>query len=128
MLRSAKIKQVFTTELLRTRQTAEPTAAQAHVEPIAVPSKDVDGLVARLTRSKDPSLVVGHSNTVPDILKKLGVAEGVHISEQDFDDFFIVVRASPGAVTLVRLKVLTGRRGAKGEGPARSACVRPRRP
>ena len=79
MLRSAKIKQVFTTELVRTRQTAAPTAAEAHVEPIVVPSKDLDDLVGRITR-KAPTLVVGHSNTVPDILKKLGVSESVLMS------------------------------------------------
>ena len=104
MLRSAKIKQVFTTELVRTRQTAAPTAAEAHVEPIVVPSKDLDDLVGRITKTKGPTLVVGHSNTVPDILKKLGVSESVHVGNQDFDDLFIVVRGAADAVTLVRLK------------------------
>jgi len=104
MLRDARITHVFTTELRRTRETAAPVAAAAHVESVAIPSKDVDGLVARVTAATGVSLIVGHSNTVPEILKKLGVSEPVHINDDEFGDLFVVVRGGPGDVTLVRLK------------------------
>lgn len=104
ILREARIAHVFTTELRRARETAAPVAAAAHVEPVAVPSKDVDGLIARVTAAKGVSLVVGHSNTVPEILKKLGVSEPVHIGDEEFGDLFVVVRGASGDVSLVRLK------------------------
>jgi len=104
MLRDARVAHVFTTELRRTRETAAPLASAAHLEPVTVPSKDVDGLVARVTEAKGVSLIVGHSNTVPEILKKLGVSEPVHINDDEFGDLFVVVRGAPGDVTLVKLK------------------------
>jgi len=104
MLRDAHVVHVFTTELRRTRETAAPLATAAHVEPVPVPSKDVDGLVARVTATNGASLIVGHSNTVPEILKKLGVSEPVHIDDEQFGDLFVVVRGDPGDVTLVKLK------------------------
>jgi hypothetical protein len=35
-------------------------------------------------------LVVGHSNTVPDVIKDLGVTTRVTIGEDDFDNLFLV--------------------------------------
>jgi phosphohistidine phosphatase SixA len=103
-LHDARIAQVFTTELRRTRETAAPTASAAHVEPVTVPSKDVDGLIARVTAAKGVSLIVGHSNTIPEILEKLGVSEPVQVNDNEFGDLFVVVRGAPNDVTLVRLK------------------------
>jgi hypothetical protein len=71
---------------------------------VALPARDVDGLVTRLSAAQGPSLVVGHSNTVPEILKKLGVQESVSVSDDDFDNLFVVIKAASGEVTLVRLK------------------------
>ena len=69
-----------------------------------MPSKNVDGLITRVTAAKGVSLIVGHSNTVPEILKKLGVSEQIHIGDDEFGDLFVVVRGAAGDVTLVRLK------------------------
>ena len=49
-------------------------------------------------------LIVGHSNTVPDLLKRLGVTTEVTIGDDDFDNLFVVVRAASGEPTLIRLK------------------------
>ena len=57
-----------------------------------------------MTATNGASLIVGHSNTVPEILKKLGVSEPVHIDDEQFGDLFVVVRGDPGDVTLVKLK------------------------
>ncbi len=104
ILRVAQVGHIFTTELRRTRETAAPLAAATHLDIVSLPVKDVDGLVTRLSDAHGTSLVVGHSNTVPEILKKLGVPESVSVSDDDFDDLFVVVKAAGGEVTLVRLK------------------------
>ena len=98
-LRDAGVTAIFTTELRRTRQTAAPLATARGVTPQTLPAKDVAGLVARLKTSTGPTLVVGHSNTIPDILKGLGVPDPVTVGEHDFDHLFVVVRG-----TLVRLR------------------------
>ena len=104
VLRSAGITHVFTTEFKRTRETAEPFATAQHVKPMMAPAKDVDALVAAISAAKGASLVVGHSNTVPDILRKLGVKETIKIDESEYDNLFVVVRSASGAATLIRLR------------------------
>lgn len=104
MLRSAGITHVFTTEFKRTRETAEPLVTAQHIKPVMAPAKDVDALVAAVKAAKGASLVVGHSNTVPDILKKLGVKESIKIAEPEYDNLFVVVRSAAGTATLVRIR------------------------
>jgi broad specificity phosphatase PhoE len=92
VLSSVKLKAVYHTEFERTRQTAAPTAADHHLTPIEVKSDDVQGL-AKILRALPPEqdvLVVGHSDTVPDLLNELGVSTKVAIGNYDYDNLFIV--------------------------------------
>jgi phosphohistidine phosphatase SixA len=104
MLRSADIKQVWTTEFLRTKQTAAPTAEALKLQIGPVAARDVDGLILRVTAAKANVLVVGHSNTVPDILKRLGVKDTITIADPEYDNLFIVVRPLAGDPTLIRMR------------------------
>ena len=104
MLRSADIKQVWTTEFLRTKQTAAPTAEALKLTSGAVSSRDLDGLILRVTAARANVLVVGHSNTVPDILKRLGIKDTITIADTEYDNLFIVVRAAAGDPTLIRMR------------------------
>jgi hypothetical protein len=36
-------------------------------------------------------LVVGHGNTIPDLIKGFGIATPVNIAENDYDNLFVVV-------------------------------------
>ena len=103
MLRSADIKNVFASQFKRTQETAQPLAAAEQLEVTTVPAKDVDALVQRLTAAKGASLVVGHSDTVPDILKALGAAGDINISNTEYDNLFVVVKAG-GETKLVKLR------------------------
>jgi broad specificity phosphatase PhoE len=101
MLKDARIGQIFITEFKRTRQTADPLAKLLGVEPTVITQKEGLALVQRLQSASGPVLVVGHSNTVPEIIKALGVAEAVSVDDTEFDNLFIVV---PGSTpSLIRL-------------------------
>jgi phosphohistidine phosphatase SixA len=104
LLASAGIRQIFTSEYRRTRQTAAPLAGKLGITPVTVPAKEPDALVEQVRRATGNVLVVGHSNTVPDLLTRLGVAEKVTIGDNDYDNVFLVIRSSTGASTLVMLK------------------------
>jgi phosphohistidine phosphatase SixA len=104
MLRSADIKQVWTTEFLRTKQTAAPTAEALKLQIGPVSARDVDGLILRVTAARANVLVVGHSNTVPDILKRLGITDTITIADTEYDNLFIVVRPAAGDPTLIRMR------------------------
>ena len=89
-LKDAGITAIFATEYKRTRQTAEPLAKALGLTVTVVPAKDVAGLVERIGKSSGPVLVVGHSNTVPDVIKALGVDTPVQIADADYDNLFVV--------------------------------------
>jgi broad specificity phosphatase PhoE len=97
-LSSVMLKAVYHTEFKRTLQTAAPTAAAHKLPPIEVKSDDVKGLAKRL-RALPPEedvLVVGHSDTVPDLLQELGVSTRVAIGSGDYDNLFIVAPREKG--------------------------------
>lgn len=105
MLRDAGITRIFTTEYRRARQTAAPLAERLKLSPVMAAAKDTPALLKTVRRdSRGRTLIVGHSNTIPEILKGLGVATAVAIAEQQYDDLFVVVRRVGGAATLLRLK------------------------
>jgi broad specificity phosphatase PhoE len=104
MLASADIKRIYTTEFQRTRQTAAPLADKLKITPVMAAAKDPAPLIRQLQQGTGNALVVGHSNTIPDLLKKLGVKDTVTIADDQYDDLFIVIRRVGEAPTLVRLK------------------------
>ena len=104
MLASADIKRIYTTEFQRTRQTAAPLADKLKITPVMAAAKDPAPLVRQLQQGTGNALVVGHSNTIPDLLKKLGVKDTVTIADDQYDDLFIVIRRVGESPTLVRLK------------------------
>jgi phosphohistidine phosphatase SixA len=101
VLKDANITEIYATEFKRTQQTAAPTAKALGLTIKTVPSKNTADLVKQIESAKGNVLVVGHSNTVPDVIKGLGVSSPPTIGEADFDNLFVVtLGASP---TLVRL-------------------------
>jgi phosphohistidine phosphatase SixA len=104
MLKDARIRTVITTEFKRTKQTGEPVATAAGVSLTVIDSKDVTGLLKTVRSSTGNVLVVGHSNTLPDVLKGLGVTEPITVGEDEFDSLFVVTRASPPAFVRLRYR------------------------
>jgi len=49
-------------------------------------------------------LVVGHSNTTPDVLRQLGIANPPSIADSQYDDLFVVTLATGAPARLVRLR------------------------
>ena len=106
MLKDAGITRIFTSELRRTLETAMPLASAIHLTPQQVASADAEALAARISASgpRDRVLVVGHSNTVPALLRALHVDASITIADEDYDNLFIVVPQKDGRPVLLRLK------------------------
>lgn len=90
MLKDARISAIFVTEYKRTQQTAAPLAKALGLTPTVITSKDTPGLVAKLRETDGNALVVGHSNSVPDIITALGVKGAPSIADTEYDNLFIV--------------------------------------
>lgn len=105
-LKSMDIKAVYVTQYQRTSLTAAPTLAARSLKPIQVQADATPDLIARMKKDfpNDVVMTVGHSNSVPRILKLLGAEEKVEIADNEFDNLFIVVPAPSGPPTLLRLR------------------------
>lgn len=101
ILKDAHITAIFTSERKRTQETAAPLAKSTGVAPTIVPAKDYTTLVSKLRQAPGAALVVGHGNTIPDIIKALGVETPVQIPDDDYSDLFVV--ALQGKPQLLRL-------------------------
>ena len=90
ILKDSQITSVFVTEFKRTQRTAAPTANAVHVTPTIVPANEIGALADKLRALNGKALVVGHSNTIPDLLKALGIATPVSIPDDDYTEIFVV--------------------------------------
>jgi broad specificity phosphatase PhoE len=91
MLKNANITAIYATEFKRTQQTATPAAKALGLALTIVPAKDTATLSAKLRDLHGNALVVGHGDTIPDLIKALGVETPVNIAETDYDNLFVVV-------------------------------------
>lgn len=102
-LADVPLRGVHSTDTLRTRSTAAPTAAAHGLEVHLYDPRAAEGLLADLQAAGGAHLVVGHSNTVPDLVVRLGGDPGVPIDEAtEFDRLYVVTHATPAGSRLER--------------------------
>lgn len=117
LLSTAGIKAIFTSQYARTKQTAEPLATKLGitVTPFTLktnpanPRQIAEESTAEVTNkilehAGQSVLVIGHSNSVPDVIKMLGGDIVPTIDEKKFDDLFIVNIYAKGKAKVVQLK------------------------
>ena len=93
---------IYVSDYRRTRQTAAPLAARLGLTPIVYDPADTPGLIARVRATPGPVLIVGHSNTVPDIVEQLGGTRPGPLVHEDFGDIW---RIGPdGATARMRIE------------------------
>ena len=91
---------IYVSTTRRARETAAPLAAKLRVKLRKYDPADTAGLVARVLAEKGPVLVVGHSNTVPEIVARLGGERPAPLAEADFGDVWHIWGAPPRTVRL----------------------------
>jgi broad specificity phosphatase PhoE len=109
-LAHAGVTHVLTTPYRRTIQTAAPTATAGGIASVAVPTDagvdhvaDVASRVRRLPADA-VVLVVGHSNTVPEIARALGDPAPEALNECDFDRLVVLTLDGAEAPQVVRAR------------------------
>ena len=90
ILKDSGITAIFATEFKRTQETAAPTATSIHVTPTLVAAKDTAALVAKLHQLNGNALVVGHGDTIPNLINALGINVPVNIPDDDYSELLIV--------------------------------------
>jgi broad specificity phosphatase PhoE len=112
VLKDAGVTDVYVTQYKRTRQTAEPLAQASGLSIVERPINAANSATyARdlaheiLTRSAGKSvLVVGHSNTVPDIVRALSGSAVPPITDPEYDHIFIVTIPVTGSPRVMQLR------------------------
>ena len=102
ILGKAGIKHVYSSATQRTQQTAQPLAAQAGVMVETYDAGKPAIVIDKIKALAGPTLLVGHSNTVPDLVKMLGGA-ATPIADEEFDRLYQVSINADGSVTTVLL-------------------------
>jgi broad specificity phosphatase PhoE len=92
---------IYVSDYKRTRQTAAPTAARLALNLTLYDPRDTAALIARVRAEPGPVLIVGHSNTVPDIVAALDGTRPAPLVHEDFGDLWIV--EAGGATTRLRI-------------------------
>jgi phosphohistidine phosphatase SixA len=79
---------VYVSTTRRAGETAAPLAKKVRAKVRRYDPGDTNGLVARVLTERGPVLVVGHSNTVPEIVEKLGGERPAPLAETDYGDIW----------------------------------------
>jgi phosphohistidine phosphatase SixA len=92
ILKTKKIGYIFSTNTIRTRSTAEPARAYFNLVTETYPSVPDSLFITRLNSLKKNTLIVGHSNTVDDIVNKLcgSIKIPTDLMEIEYDNLFVV--------------------------------------
>lgn len=117
LLSGAGVKAVYTSQFARTRLTAEPLAKLLGIPVNPVPlalkpdkPREVSEQSIRELKGKieghagEAVLVVGHTNSIPDLIRELGGDVVPNIPEDKFDNLFVVTVYAPGRAKVTQLK------------------------
>ncbi len=99
---------IYRSDTNRARDTAAPLAAALGLTPVVYPANDVATLVSDIFADHrgETVFVVGHSNTVPQIIAEAGGPTVPNIDEGEFDNLFVLTacRCRRGSARLVTLQ------------------------
>lgn len=101
MLRDVELTRIHTTDYRRTRATGRPTATAAGLDMEHYDADDLPGFAERLRSMPGRHLVVGHSNTTPQLVEALGGDPSDAIDELEYDRLYIVTLTSDGVSTVL---------------------------
>ncbi|MCB0530809.1 MAG: histidine phosphatase family protein [Lewinellaceae bacterium] len=107
VLKEVPLDAVYSTNFNRTRQTAQPVAADKSLGiqtyNAFAPDQLADGALAQYKQGT--VLVVGHSNTVPELLNALTGTNGFfQLPESQYDHLFLVTVFEKGRAKVVHLR------------------------
>jgi len=107
MLRLIDLDIILTSDAKRTRETGGIIARSLGLPQKELPMQNVAGLtdLIEFDHENDNVLIVGHTETIPQILSSLGSPEAVEISKSEFANLFVLVRQESVAPQLIRLRM-----------------------
>jgi broad specificity phosphatase PhoE len=99
MLKDKGVVAIFSTPTRRTMETAAPLAKALGLNVTLYDPANPAALAAGVAAAGGPVLVVGHSNTLPDLVSLFGGAKPAPLSDQDYGTLY-EVEPGGGVVTV----------------------------
>jgi broad specificity phosphatase PhoE len=104
VLSQANVSAIYTSNFVRTIETAQPLADALGISPIkASDAEDIKKDIL-LKHAGKTVLVVGHTDTVPEVIQLFGDNSGHEIDEDEFDNMFVATVLDESSVRVTRLK------------------------
>lgn len=104
-LQNAGIDYIHSTDYKRTRDTAAPVAALLGLQVQIYDPRALELFAGELRQSSGRHLVVGHSNTTPQMAELLGGDGGTEIDEAgEYDRLYLLTIGADGSVDTVLLR------------------------
>lgn len=105
LLQDAAITAIYSSDYNRTRATASPLAAALGLEVKIYDPSGLQDFANELVKQKGRILVVGHSNTTPELSQRLGGDPGTDIDEEaEYDRLYLLTRQADGTVSTVLMR------------------------
>ena len=98
ILHRAGITAIFSTPTNRTRQTAAPLAQRTGLSVQLYDRAAPKALVEKVRALSGAVVVVGHSNTLPELVRLFGGAPGPDIADDEFDRLYQLLPGADGQV------------------------------
>lgn len=98
------IKAIYNSHFVRSRETAQPLASHLGLSPIVMdePLQIKSDILSN--HAGQTVLVIGHSDTVPDLINRFGAGSMPAIDDGEFDNLFIVKVFGRQSASVTRLK------------------------
>jgi broad specificity phosphatase PhoE len=103
ILHRAGITAIFSTKTVRTQQTAAPLAQRTGLTVQLYDPLAPLALVEKVRTLSGAVLVVGHSNTLPELVRLFGGAPGADIADDEFDRLYQLLPGADGKLRTILL-------------------------
>ncbi|GAA6204595.1 MULTISPECIES: phosphoglycerate mutase family protein [Thalassotalea] len=90
MLEQAKIKTIYSTKFVRTEQTAAPLAKKLNIQVQSYSPRDLKAFASKIKQAKNNTVIVGHSNTTPQLTALIANTLVKEITEQEYQMLYQV--------------------------------------
>lgn len=97
-LQGESVEYIYSTNYRRTLETAGPLARHMNLIIRGYDPSDLESFARELTKNSGVYLVVGHSNTTPQLAEALGGGEAIYMPETEYDRFIEIKLGKDGKV------------------------------
>jgi broad specificity phosphatase PhoE len=106
LLQQSSVSALYATDFARTSDTAQPLAKMLGREVTILGKGDAAEFVTRLRREHAGQnvVVVGHTDTLPGIIRALGHPDEIRIDAKDYGNIFVVTPRADSPPSFLRLR------------------------